>query len=90
MMQLMRRFSRRFTTAWPLRPQHRNKGFAAARATVTRRESIANDAGDAFDAAGAYLSDTRDWLDLWHGNDADAGHFADEPVTTENSLSPNL
>jgi hypothetical protein len=41
-------------------------------------------------AAAAFLSDTLDWLNLWHGNEAAGGDLASDYEAGPNHLSPHL
>jgi len=40
--------------------------------------------------AAAFLSDTLDWLNLWHGNEAAGGDLAGDYEAGPNHLSPHL
>ena len=45
---------------------------------------------EAYAAAAAYLADTLDWLNLWHGNEASGELDGDHNHTESPSIAPHL
>jgi hypothetical protein len=83
--ELVRRVRALQPTPRRRRSEDTGRTFRAATKIVRRAVEL-----PAAAAAAVFLSDTLDWLNLWHGNEAAGDELADDRHAGPNHLSPHL